>query len=191
MATEWSIAENGKDWTFKLREDVPWQDGYGEFTAEDVRHSMWIIVQPTAASPAASSTWRKIMGVKKGDDEAAVTFARAEEVVEIINDHEVVIHLGIVLPEALFNLGKRRNMPIESKARWDAVGDEGMGEKMVGTGPLSYVERGGRLSRARYDAVDEHWRVVPEYHQLEFRAIAESQTQPGLSIDRSGSPGGY
>ena len=174
LATEWSIAENGKDWTFKLREDVPWQDGYGEFTAEDVRHSMWIIVQPTA-KPSGVSTWRKIMGVKKGDDEAAVT-ARAEEVVEIINDHEVVIHLGIVLPEALFNLGKRRNMPIESKARWDAVGDEGMGEKMVGTGPLSYVER-VEGSHVLYDAVDEHWRVVPEYHQLEFRAIAESQTR--------------
>jgi ABC-type transport system substrate-binding protein len=174
LATEWSIADNGKDWNFKLREDIPWQDGYGEFTAADVRHSMWLLVQPTAA-PSGASTWRKIMGAKKGDDEAT-TFARAEEVVEIINDHEVVIHLGIVLPEALFNLGKRRNLPMESKARWDAVGDEGMGEKMVGTGPLEYVER-VEGSHVRYNAVDEHWRVVPEYHQLEFRAIAETQTR--------------
>ena len=133
LATEWSIAENGKDWTFKLREDIPWQDGYGNFTAEDVRHSMWLLVQPTAA-PSGASTWRKIMGTSRGDDEAT-TLARAEEVVEIVNDHEVVIRLGIVLPEALFNLGKRRNLPMESKARWDAVGDEGMGEKMVGTAP--------------------------------------------------------
>ena len=174
LATEWSIAENGKDWTFKLREDIPWQDGYGNFTAEDVRHSMWLLVQPTAA-PSGAGTWRKIMGTSRGDDEAT-TMARAEEVVEIVNDHEVVIHLGIVLPEALFNLGKRRNMPIESKARWDAVGDEGMGEKMVGTGPLQYVER-VEGSHVLYDAVDDHWRVVPEYHQLEFRAIAESQTR--------------
>ena len=174
LATEWSVAENGKDWTFKLREDIPWQDGYGEFTAEDVRHSMWLLVQPTAA-PSGASTWRKIMGTSRGDDEAT-TMARAEEVVEIINDHEVVIHLGIVLPEALFNLGKRRNLPMESKARWDAVGDEGMGDKMVGTGPLEYVER-VEGSHVLYDAVDEHWRVVPEYHQLEFRAIAETQTR--------------
>ncbi|MDE2842571.1 MAG: ABC transporter substrate-binding protein [Chloroflexota bacterium] len=174
LATEWSIAENGKDWTFKLREDIPWQDGYGNFSAEDVRHSMWLLVQPTAA-PSGASTWRKIMGTSRGDDEAT-TLARAEEVVEIIDDHEVVIHLGIVLPEALFNLGKRRNMPIESKARWDAVGDEGMGDKMVGTGPLQFVER-VEGSHVLYDAVDEHWRVIPEYHQLEFRAIAESQTR--------------
>ncbi len=174
LATEWSIADNGKDWTFKLREDVPWQDGYGEFTAEDVRHSMWLLVQPTAA-PSGASTWRKIMGTSRGDDEAT-TMARAEEVVEIVNDHEVIIHLGIVLPEALFNLGKRRNLPMESKARWDAVGDEGMGEKIVGTGPMEYVER-VEGSHVLYDVSDEHWRVVPEYHQLEFRAIAESQTR--------------
>ena len=174
LATSWEMAPNGKDWTFNLREDVQWQDGYGEFTAEDVRHSMWLIAQPTA-KPSGISTWRKIMGVKKGDDEAAIT-QRAEEVIEIVDDHKVVIHLGIVLPEALFNLGKRRNFPMESKARWDAVGDEGMGEKIVGTGPLTYVER-VEGSHVSYDAVDEHWRVVPQYHQLEFRSVDESQTR--------------
>ncbi len=174
LAESWEMAPNGKDWTFNLREGVPWQDGYGEFSAEDVRHSLWLLVQPTA-KPSGVSTWRKIMGVKKGDDEATVT-QRAAEVVEIVDDHQVVIHLGIVLPEALFNLGKRRNLPMESKARWAAVGDEGMGEKMVGTGPLSYVER-VEGSHVLYDAAEEHWRVTPQYDQLEYRAIAESQTR--------------
>lgn len=174
LATSWEMSPDGRDWTFNLREGVQWQDGYGEFTAEDVRHSLWLLVQPTA-KPSGVSTWRKIMGVNKGDDEATVT-QRAEEVVEIVNDNQVVIHLGIVLPEALFNLGKRRNLPIESKARWDAVGDEGMGDKMVGTGPLSYVER-VEGSHVLYDAAAEHWRVVPQYDQLEYRAIAESQTR--------------
>ena len=174
LATSWEMAPNGKDWTFTLREGVQWQDGYGEFTAADVRHSLWLLVQPTA-KPSGVSTWRKIMGVSKDDDEATVV-QRAEEVVEIVDDHQVVIHLGIVLPEALFNLGKRRNLPIESKARWDAVGDEGMGEKMVGTGPLSFVER-VEGSHVLYDAAEEHWRVVPQYDQLEYRAIAESQTR--------------
>ena len=174
LATSWEMAPNGKDWTFKLREDIPWQDGYGEFTAADVRHSFWLIVQPTA-KPSGISTWRKIMGVKSDDPEAVIT-QRAEEVVEIVDDHTVVVHLGIVLPEALFNLGKRRNLPMESKARWDAVGDEGMGQKMVGTGPLSYVER-VEGSHVLYDAAEEHWRVVPQYDQLEFRSVAESSTR--------------
>ncbi len=174
LATSWEMAPNGKDWTFTLREDIPWQDGYGEFTAADVRHSFWLLVQPTA-KPSGVSTWRKIMGVKKDDAEEVVA-QRAEETVEIVDDHQVVVHLGIVLPEALFNLGKRRNLPMESKARWDAVGDAGMGEKMVGTGPLSYVER-VEGSHVLYDAAEEHWRVVPQYDQLEFRAIAESQTR--------------
>ena len=33
-------------------------------------------------------------------------------------------------------------MPKESKARWDGVGgDEGYGNKIIGTGPLKFVER--------------------------------------------------
>jgi len=174
LATSWEMAPNGKDWTFKLREGVQWQDDYGEFTAEDVRHSFWILTQPTA-KPSGISTWRLITGVKKGDDEAAVT-KRAEATVEIVNDYEVIVHLGIVIPEALFNLGKRRNMPIESKARWDAVGDKGMGEKMVGTGPFKFIER-VEGSHVLYEAQDEHWRVVPQYKQLDFRQIEESSTR--------------
>ena len=72
LATSWQMDPNGKDWTFNLREDVQWQDGYGEFTAEDVRHSLWLLVQPTA-KPSGVSTWRKIMGVKKKDPEEVVT----------------------------------------------------------------------------------------------------------------------
>lgn len=174
LATSWEMAPNGKDWTFNLREDVQWQDGYGEFTAKDVRHSFWILVQPTG-KPSGVSTWRSIMGVKKGDDEATVT-QRAEEVIEIVDDHTVKVHLGVVIPEVLFNIGKRRNLPIESKARWDAVGDEGMGEKMVGTGPFKFVER-VEGSHVAYEAVDEHWRVVPQYKALEIRSIEESSTR--------------
>ena len=174
LATSWQMDPNGKDWTFNLREDVQWQDGYGEFTAEDVRHSLWLLVQPTA-KPSGVSTWRKIMGVKKKAPEEVVT-ERAEAVAEIIDDHTVTIHLGVVIPEALFNLGYRRNLPIESKARWDAVGDKGMGEKMVGTGPFKFSER-VEGSHVKYEATDEHWRVVPQYKQLEFRSIEESSTR--------------
>ena len=47
---------------------------------------------------------------------------------------------------------------------------------MVGTGPFKFSER-VEGSHVKYEATDEHWRVVPQYKQLEFRSIEESSTR--------------
>ena len=44
------MAPNGKYWTFKLRKGVEFHDGRGEFTAQDVRHSAWLLVSPTSSA---------------------------------------------------------------------------------------------------------------------------------------------
>lgn len=55
LATEWSVAEDGLTWTFKLREGVQWHHGHGEFTAEDVKFSIERVQDPEVASPFAGS----------------------------------------------------------------------------------------------------------------------------------------
>src|SRR5690606_27354305 len=37
LATSWEMSEDGRTWTFQLREGVQFHKGYGEFTAEDVK----------------------------------------------------------------------------------------------------------------------------------------------------------
>lgn len=37
LAKDWEVSEDGKVWTFYLREGVQFHHGYGEFTAEDVK----------------------------------------------------------------------------------------------------------------------------------------------------------
>ena len=175
LAESWEMAPNGKDWTFKLREGVEFHDGWGEFTSQDVRHSAWLLVSPTSTA-SGISTWRQYQGVNK-DDEPETVMERSAEFIEIVDDQTVIIHNQSVFPEALYQFGYRRNWPMESKARWDGVGgDEAYGDKMIGTGPLKFVERieGSHVS---YEAVDEHWRVVPQYKELEFRWVGESSTR--------------
>ena len=78
LATSWEMAPNGKDWTFKLRQGVQFQggpgnpDGWGEFTAKDVKHSLWLLVHPDSAASGLGN-WRKMTGVVKGDDYPTVT----------------------------------------------------------------------------------------------------------------------
>jgi ABC-type transport system substrate-binding protein len=180
LAESWEMASNGKDWTFKLRQGVQWQggphnpDGWGEFTAEDVKHSLWLLVHPDS-SASGIGTWRKLTGVNKGDDYPAVA-TKIDDLVKVTDDNTVSISFQTAMPEALFNLSRRRNMPMESKARWDAIGHEGYGEAIVGTGPLKFIERIEGV-HVTYEALPDHWRKVPEYSSMEFRWVQEPSTR--------------
>ena len=46
LATEWGITPDGRTWNFKLRQGVSWQHGWGEFTADDVVHSLNYYTNP-------------------------------------------------------------------------------------------------------------------------------------------------
>ncbi len=165
---------NGRDWTIKLRKGVQWHDGWGEFTAADIKHSYWLIVHPES-SASNIGAWRLMAGVQKGDT-AEEIIQQVDEVIEIVDDYTVKFHGVKVEPELDLLMSYRRNWIIESKARWDAVGGEGYGEKMVGTGPLKFIERIEGV-RVRYEALDDHWRISPEYRELEFRWVPEGATR--------------
>lgn len=53
LAESWESPDN-KSWTFKLRQGVQWQGGYGEFTADDVLYTYERNIDPNTASPYAA-----------------------------------------------------------------------------------------------------------------------------------------
>ncbi|WP_028610122.1 ABC transporter substrate-binding protein [Paenibacillus harenae] len=53
LAESWETDDN-MTWTFKLRQGVQWQKGYGEFTSADVLYSYNRILDPATASPYAA-----------------------------------------------------------------------------------------------------------------------------------------
>src|SRR5438067_1219555 len=55
LATSWEMAPDGLSYTFKLRNDVEWQKGYGHFTANDVKASFERLLSPETKSPFAGS----------------------------------------------------------------------------------------------------------------------------------------
>ena len=46
LAEKWEMAPDGKSWTIWLRQGVKFHEKWGEFTAKDVRHSIFLISQP-------------------------------------------------------------------------------------------------------------------------------------------------
>src|SRR5215471_4247150 len=174
LAEKWEMAPDGKTWTITLRKGVKFHEHWGEFTARDVRHAVFLITQPESIQSDAS-IWRTVMGVTKTDTIEEVA-KKAEQGVEIVDDHKVVFHLKQAVPEFVEMICANTDLVMESKARWDAGGKELYGQKVVGTGPFEFVERKVG-SHVLYKRVENHWRHTPEYKELEFRWVPEGVTR--------------
>src|SRR5713226_8181117 len=174
LAEKWEMAPDGKSWTITLRQGVKFHEKWGEFTARDVRHAVFLITQPESIQ-SDGSIWRTVMGVTKTDTIEEVA-RKAEQGVEIVDDYKVVFHLKQAVPEFVEMICANTDLVMESKARWDAGGKELYSQKVVGTGPFEFVERKVG-SHVLYKRVENHWRKTPEYKDLEFRWVPEGVTR--------------
>ena len=55
LAETWEMAPDGKSWTISLRKGIKFHDNWGEFTARDVRHAVFLISQPESCKPMPAS----------------------------------------------------------------------------------------------------------------------------------------
>src|SRR5262252_9234580 len=134
LAETWEMAPDGKTWSITLRKGVTFHENWGKFTAKDVRHAVFLITQPESIQ-SDSSVWRTMMGIAKTDSIEDVA-KKAEQGVEIVDDHKVVFHLKQAVPEFVELICANTDLVMERKARWDAGGKELYGQKVVGTGPF-------------------------------------------------------
>jgi ABC-type transport system substrate-binding protein len=174
LAEKWEMSADGKSWTISLRKGVKFHDNWGEFTAKDVRHSLFLIAQPESVQTDAG-LWRSLMGIQAEDTIEGVA-KKVAQMVEIVDDYRLVLHTKFAAPELVDNLSANNDLVMESKARWDAGGKELYGQKVVGTGPFEFVERKVG-SHVLYKRVENHWRHTPEYKELEFRWVSEGVTR--------------
>lgn len=177
LAERWEMSPDGRSWTVNLRKGIKFNDrnrDWGEFSAADVRHSVFLLTLPESIQSDVEF-WRDVMGIKKEDTVETV----AEKVnagVEVVNPQKLVFHLKTTESEFMVRMSARRELVIQSKAHWDAGGKELYEKKLVGTGPFEFIER--KLGeRVVYRRVEKHWRVTPEYEELEFRWVPEALTR--------------
>lgn len=161
LATSWKVEPDGRSLRFQLRQGVRFHGEWGPFTATDLLH------QP--------------LEDMKDDSLAGTTpfWRQAFDRLEIVNDHEVIYHLkrpdGNFLDYVSDQLG---GMEVTSKKHFDKNGPatEESGP-IAATGPYQWKER--RISEyVRYQrAPYEHWRIKPDFPEMEYKFVKEASTR--------------
>jgi peptide/nickel transport system substrate-binding protein len=159
LATDWSMSPDGKTWTFNLRQGVQWHFGWGEFTAKDVVHTLQRHVRADSTSVQVSLMQELL------------------EHVEVVNDYQMIFHLPQPRTDLHIQLSSRWWNAIVCKAHFDAEGQEGLNRKMVGTGPYQFKERVLGQSLVLERVPYPHWRVTPDFKELQFLLVPEPTTK--------------
>ena len=193
LATDWSVSEDGRTWNFKLRPDVNFHFGYGEFTADDIVNSLNYYTNP-ACGASYSDYFR--------------TNPRA--VPEVVSDQEININMG-ARPELIFDywISGYRGLPITSKAQWDtgcpngaadyeafpevaphlegycsAGEDTLLAEGPARLGPYQFANFEKGIGWLWERAPGDHYRVDPDWDSIEIKIIEEASTRLAAMLAR-------
>lgn len=151
LATEWSASEDGKVYTFKLRDDVYFQKGKFQdgrkMVAEDVKYSL-----------------------ERSAKESSLNRLECLDHVEVVSDTELKCHLKQADASFLTLLTDSGNV-IVPKEEVEGHGDK-FSTNLVGTGPFRLVEWKND-SYAKLERNDKYWREKPYLDGVTFKFIKD------------------
>ncbi|WP_417211574.1 ABC transporter substrate-binding protein [Antarctobacter sp.] len=133
LATDWSMSEDGKTFTFTLRDDVTWHDGT-PFTAEDVKFTIEEML--SVHNSIAKNAYATLSSVEAPDTKTIILTFSAPNVVFLAQPFA----LGPILPKHLWEGTDFNTNPV--------------GKSPVGTGPFKFVahEIGNKIEYTRNEA---------------------------------------
>ncbi|MCL2451440.1 peptide ABC transporter substrate-binding protein [Candidatus Saccharibacteria bacterium] len=160
LATSYSISQDGKTYSVKLRDNVRWSDGQN-FTADDVVLTVELMKNPTVGS-ALLSTWKNIEVKKIDDSEVAFTLR------SVSSSFPFALNFGILPAHIMKEIKPTdiRNTFNDNPA------------KVVGTG--AFVFRGEEAlangqTVLRLAANDRYFRGAPRINNMTIQTYATSE----------------
>lgn len=158
LAEDWTIDD--KSIKFRFREGVQFHSGWGDLTANDFA----LAIEDALHENNTNEQYRANI-----------------ENVEVLNDREAQVNLKRINVTLFRNISQFvGGFEIMSSANFADVGGVHPGlddPPIAGTGPYQFVERSEgsfvRFRRVPY----QHWRVTPDFEEIELRFIGEESTR--------------
>ncbi len=164
LATEWETSENGKTWTFKLREGVKFHDGT-DFNADAVVFSFKRVLDEN----------HPFYGVVKGGwSYLDYLMGDIIEDVQALDDYTVEIKLKQKFAPFLTYMGYYSEF-IVSPSSAEKWGEE-FPQHPCGTGPFKF-EKWSKDEYIELSANEDYWGEKPEIKKLIFKVVPESSTR--------------
>lgn len=156
LATSWSASEDGREWTFKLRNDVLFHDGT-KLDADAVVFSIERLLASGDGIPRPYQPNYRIIENVTAADKHTVVF-RLKEPSAVFLQNMAMFPASIVSPAAVEKHG------------------DAFSTNPVGTGPFKFASW-QRNQWIKLEAFDDHWRGGPGVAQLIFLSVSENATR--------------
>jgi peptide/nickel transport system substrate-binding protein len=154
LAEKWEISQNHLMYTFHLKKDIKWSDGY-PFTAKDILYSFDRIRDPKVDAAHLRSYYQDI------------------EKVEALDDYTVRFHYRIPYFRALEFCGGIPIVPFHLFKEGEDFNQHPIGRNPVGTGPYKMLhwETGKEIVLVRNE---DYWGEKPALDRIVFKIITDS-----------------
>ncbi len=156
LATAWQGSADAMTWTFQLRQGVQFHKGFGEFTAEDVKH-----------------TFDRV----RDADRIGVRRPMYDNIREVTVDgpYEVTFHLHQPDPLFLWSTQTHTTCAIISMRANEELGDEALERNPIGTGPYMLEEvHPDPADGCTVVANPDFWGEQPGTPRIQFTYIADT-----------------
>jgi peptide/nickel transport system substrate-binding protein len=155
LAERWTVSDGGRTYTFYLRKGIQFHGGWGEFTAEDAKYSIEVLMKPGSKGLVSPVLNENVDNIR------------------IVNPYQIVLNLKkpwVDLPYTL--VGHRSQVPMLSKKHVEKVGEKEAARHPIGTGPYKFVDwKVGEY--IKLEALDSHWRQVPFFKTVILKVVPE------------------
>jgi peptide/nickel transport system substrate-binding protein len=157
LATEWKVSEDGKVWTFKLRNDAKFWDGT-PLTAKDVKYTV-----ERMQLPDYNIGNTQYLNSQFLFDKAVV-----------VDDNTIEIHTKSPVPALLYTIEEINILPehIYSKLTPEEAGSK----TIMGSGPFKFVNF-TKDDLVTLERNDDYWGPKAQFKTLVYRAIPEPSTR--------------
>lgn len=164
IAESYEVNDEYTQISFVIRDGIKFHDG-SDLTAEDVKYSIERYAQEDCSAGSNLRVTLDKVEIEDGN-KVVVSFKEPDpKAVKYFTAH--YDYLGIVLPKDYI----------------ESVGEDEFRKHPIGSGPYKYFDSESGSS-VTFEAVEDHWRQVPEFKYLKILEIADGSTR--LSMLRGG-----